>query len=66
MSRDFETIKYYRDEINKLLEEKPELKELQDQIDKRLENITDKKERARILQEMMLNQWFEITKIWRN
>lgn len=60
---DFELITYYNNKIKELLEQKPELKLLQDELDAKLKDVTDKNRRQQIIQEMMLNKWFEITKV---
>lgn len=64
MEIDFKKISDLRKEINKLIEEKPELRELQDEIDRRLEAAgPDHQRRNQVIQEMMLNEWFRITKL---
>lgn len=61
---DFEKIKMYREQINELLKEHPELEDLQKQIDESLKKAgSNKHERCRVIQEIMLNTWFKITKI---
>lgn len=72
MSIDFTKIKSLREEINKLLEERPEYRELQDEIDKRLASCGDlssasyeekkriQRNRCAIVQNMMLSKWIEI------
>lgn len=61
---DFEKIKFYREQINELLTEHPELEELQKQIDEALLKAgSNKYERCRIIQEIMLNTWYKITEI---
>ena len=62
---DFEKLKSLRDEINLLLAQRPELQPLQDAIDNKLRGVRDPKERARIVQEMMLNEWYRIVEVWK-
>lgn len=59
---DFNKIKQYNEQIAEILEERPDLVCLQQEINSRLEG-KNSFERQRILQEMMLNKWFEITKV---
>lgn len=59
----FETISVYNDKIRELLKEEPALIPLQEEINNKLKNVLDKKERCRILEELMLNTWHKITEI---
>jgi len=60
----FQLIKEYRDKINELLRERPELEALQQQIDEALSKCgNDKQKRNRVLQELMLNTWWKITEV---
>lgn len=59
MNIDFEKIKELNKEIQDLLEEKPELRELQDQIDKIRETV-GKKNRLAMIQTLMLDKFFEL------
>lgn len=59
----FETISVYNDKIRELLKEEPALIPLQEEINNKLKNVLDKKERRRILEELMLNTWYKITEI---
>jgi len=63
---DFEKIKELREKINQLLEEHPELKPLQDEINERLAKIpsTDYQRRNQVIQEFMFNTWSRIVKVW--
>jgi len=60
---DFQKMKELREQIRLLIEEKPELQALQDELDNKLKGVKDHKERARIIQEMLLNTWYRITDI---
>ena len=62
MNIDFERIKRLREEINKLIEERPDLAQLQADIDTQLQGLT-KQQRCAKIQEMMLNTWFKITEV---
>ncbi len=62
MDVDFERIKQLREEINKLIEERPDLAQLQEEIDNTLRGLT-KRQRCVKIQEMLLNSWFRITEI---
>jgi len=63
---DFDKIFRLRQEINRLIDERPELSELQEEIDRRLSAIpaTDYQRRNQVIQEMMLNSWYRIIKTW--
>lgn len=62
---DFNKIKELRHKIQKLLEQYPELQELQDEIDRELDKCgNNKHNRQAKLQEMMLNKWYEIVEVW--
>lgn len=63
MTVDFNKIKELRDQINLLIGQKPELQALQDEVDNKLKGVTDPRERARIVQEMLLNRWYKITEV---
>lgn len=64
MQIDFKKISDLRQEIKKLIAEKPELQELQDEIDAALEKAgNDHQRRNQVIQEMMLNSWFRITNL---
>lgn len=64
MTRDFEKISTLREQINELLREHPELEPLQQEIDEALHKCgNDTQKRCRVLQEMMLNTWWKITKV---
>lgn len=60
---DFDKITYYNTQIKLLLHQHPELIALQNEIDEKLKDVTDKIRRQQIIQEMMLNKWYEITKV---
>ena len=56
-----EKIAKLQEEIRKLLEEHPELKELQDKIDEALEKAGDNTHnRNVVIQEMMLETWYDV------
>ena len=59
----FEKMKEMRSKIHDLLQERPDLRELQNQLDNRLLGVKDQHERNRIVQEMMLNTWYKITEL---
>lgn len=62
MSANFIKMKEYREKIEELIKENPSLQSLQDEIDEKLKGKS-KEERQRIIQEMMLEKWWEITKV---
>ena len=58
---DFNKIKELRDEINRLIDENPSLRELQDLIDSELSLCgNDTQRRNAKMQELMMNKWSEI------
>ena len=62
---DFAKIKELREEINKLLEEHPELRPLQEEIDSELSKCgNDTQRRNAKIQEMMMNTWYKIVPTW--
>lgn len=60
----FQLMKRYREQINQLLREHPELEPLQQEIDEALKKCgNDTQKRCQVLQEMLLNNWWKITKV---
>ena len=60
---DFDKITYYNNKIKELIEQRPELASLQEELNSKLKDVTCKQERQRIIQEMMLETWYRITKV---
>lgn len=59
--RDFTEIKRLRNEINLLIKEKPELRVLQDEIDKRMLKCGNNVQRRNaVIQDMLLKKWHEV------
>lgn len=56
-------IEELQSEIKLLIKEKPRLGIIQKEIDQRLAKCNTQYERCRIIQEMMLNQWWKITEV---
>lgn len=59
----FNQIKKLVEERDRFLSEHPELQPLQDEINLLLSKAANTQDRNRIIQEMLLNTWFKITKI---
>lgn len=59
---DTEKIFQLKQEINKLLEQKPELKELQKKIDYELEKAGNQQNRCAVISEMMIDSFKELNK----
>jgi len=60
VSMDFEKMKKLQDELNKLLEERPDLQALQDKIDTTLNKAGSKNNRLTMMQNLMLDSFFEL------
>jgi seryl-tRNA synthetase len=60
VNMDFEKMKKLQDELNKLLEERPELQALQDKIDATLNKAGSKNNRLTMIQNLMLDSFFEL------
>lgn len=59
----FEKIRRLVEQRNLFLAQHPELQPLQDELDEKLKGVTDINRRNQIVQEMMLNSWWRITKV---
>lgn len=64
MTVDFEKIKALNEEIQELLKEKPKYQVLQDEVNRRLKECgNDRQRRNQVIQEMMCNKWCEIISV---
>lgn len=62
---DFKKIKECREEINKLIQERPELKSYQEEIDRELAKAgNNKHNRMAVLENLMMEKIIELKKQW--
>lgn len=65
MTVDFEKIKTLNEELSKLLEERPDLQSLQDEVDRRLKACGNNHQRRnQVIQEMLCSKWYEVVPVW--